>query len=60
MNCKNLAFCVFFLEPETEVKYVVEKKETQEAPAPKKDRIIGGIGGGGFISGKEKGRSGST
>lgn len=33
----------------------LSKPETKEAPAPQRDRIIGGIGGGGFISGKEQG-----
>ncbi|XP_048754485.2 uncharacterized protein LOC125665730 isoform X2 [Ostrea edulis] len=32
----------------------LSKPETKEAPAPQRDRIIGGIGGGGFISGKEQ------
>ncbi|XP_061179521.1 uncharacterized protein LOC133188155 [Saccostrea echinata] len=35
-------------------KWNVNKPETQEAPAPRRDRIIGGIGGGGFNSNKNK------
>lgn len=42
-------------ETDTPKKAVVNKPETKEAPAPKRDRIIGGIGGGGFMGGKEKG-----
>lgn len=46
-------FCL--TETDTPKKTVVNKPETKEAPAPKRDRIIGGIGGGGFMGGKEKG-----
>lgn len=46
-------FCL--TETDTQKKAVVNKPETKEAPAPKRDRIIGGIGGGGFMGGKEKG-----
>lgn len=44
------------VDPKTDTpkKAVVNKPETKEAPAPKRDRIIGGIGGGGFMGGKEK------
>lgn len=36
-------------------KVVVNKLEIKEVLVFKRDRIIGGIGGGGFMGGKEKG-----
>lgn len=56
----SVIFCVLLswfcaTETDTPKKAVVNKPETKEAPAPKRDRIIGGIGGGGFMGGKEKG-----
>lgn len=46
-------FCV--IEIDMLKKVVVNKLEIKEVLVFKRDRIIGGIGGGGFMGGKEKG-----
>lgn len=46
-------FCV--IEIDMLKKVIVNKLEIKEVLVFKRDRIIGGIGGGGFMGGKEKG-----
>lgn len=50
-----LLFWFCFIEIDMLKKVVVNKLEIKEVLVFKRDRIIGGIGGGGFMGGKEKG-----
>lgn len=50
-----LLFWFCLIEIDMLKKVVVNKLEIKEVLVFKRDRIIGGIGGGGFMGGKEKG-----